>query len=211
MKKRLMALACVAVLTLGMSMTALATNPSVQAGIVSGVDKVVDKNNNAIGGEGSSVKLIVEDIHDTHEHAPEEDYIREDANVKKELDNLKVEIKADEKAQVLDVRNVELETTGNVNAADLFPITITFKVNGIKAGDKVILLHYVSDAKGWEKLDTITGNGTVTATFNSLSPVAFIKLADAKAPSTGEPVSLMLAGAVVALGTVGTVVSKKRK
>lgn len=212
MKKRVMALICAALLVGSMSMTAFATNPSVQAGIVTGVDKVVDKNKNAIGGEGSSVELVVEDIHDTHEHAPEEDYIREETNVKKELDNLKVEVKADEKPQLLDVRNVELKTTGNVNVADLFPITITFKVNGIKAGDTVILLHYVSDEKGWEKLSTTTGNGTVTATFNSLSPVAFIKLADADtSPKTGEPVSLMLAGAAVVVGTVGTVISKKRR
>ena len=199
MKKRLMALACVAVLTLGMSMTALATNPSVQAGIVTGVESVKDN-------AGTSAKVVVEAIHD--EHDEEKDYISTEANVKKELENLKVEVKAGEKVQVLDVKNVEIE--GDASLVK-FPLTITFKVNGIKAGDKVILLHYVSDAKGWEKLDTITGNGTVTATFNSLSPVAFIKLADAKAPSTGEPVSLMLAGAVVALGTVGTVVSKKRK
>lgn len=199
MKKRLMALACVAVLTLGMSMTTLAANPSVQAGIVTGVEGAKDK-------EGTSAKVIVEAIHD--EHDEEKDYISTEANVKKELANLKVEVKTGEKVQVLDVKNVEIE--GDASLVK-FPLTITFKVNGIKAGDKVILLHYVSDAKEWEKLDTITGNGTVTATFNSLSPVAFIKLADAKAPATGEPISLMLAGAVVALGTVGTVVSKKRK
>ncbi len=201
MKKRLMALACVAVLTLGMSMTTLAANPSVQAGIVTGVESAKDN-------AGTSAKVIVEDIHDTHEHAPEEDYIREDANVKKELDKLNVVVKTGEKVQVMDVKNVEIE--GDASLVK-FPLTITFKVNGIKAGDKVILLHYVSDEKGWEKLDTTTGNGTVTATFNSLSPVAFIKLADATSPTTGEPVSLMLAGAVVALGTVGTVISKKRK
>lgn len=201
MKKRLMALACVAVLTLGMSMTTLAANPSVQAGIVTGVEGAKDK-------EGTSAKVVVEAIHDNHEHDEEKDYISTEANVKKELANLKVEVKTGEKVQVLDVKNVEIE--GDASLVK-FPLTITFKVNGIKAGDKVILLHYVSDAKGWEKLDTITGNGTVTATFNSLSPVAFIKLADAKAPATGEPISLMLAGAVVALGTVGTVVSKKRK
>ena len=201
MKKRLMALACVAVLTLGMSMTTLAANPSVQAGIVTGVEGAKDK-------EGTSAKVIVEAIHDNHEHDEEKDYISTEANVKKELANLKVEVKTGEKVQLLDVKNVKIE--GDASLVK-FPLTITFKVNGIKAGDKVILLHYVSDAKGWEKLDTITGNGTVTATFNSLSPVAFIKLADAKAPATGEPISLMLAGAVVALGTVGTVVSKKRK
>ena len=196
-----MALACVAVLTLGMSMTTLAANPSVQAGVVTGVEGAKDK-------EGTSAKVIVEAIHDNHEHDKEKDYISTEANLKKELANLKVEVKTGEKVQVLDVKNVEIE--GDASLVK-FPLTITFTVNGIKAGDKVILLHYVSDAKGWEKLDTITGNGTVTATFNSLSPVAFIKLADAKAPATGEPVSLMLAGAVVALGTVGTVVSKKRK
>ena len=201
MKKRLMALACVAVLTLGMSMTTLAANPSVQAGIVTGVEGAKDK-------DGTSAKVIVEAIHDTHEHDEEKDYISTDANVKKELDKLNVEVKANEKVQVMDVKNVEIEGDASLIK---FPLTITFKVNGIKAGDKVILLHHVSDAKGWEKLDTITGNGTVTATFNSLSPVAFIKLADATSPTTGEPVSLMLAGAVVALGTVGTVVSKKRK
>ena len=201
MKKRLMALACVAVLTLGMSMTTLAANPSVQAGIVTGVEGAKDK-------DGTSAKVIVEAIHDTHEHDEEKDYISTDANVKKELDKLNVEVKANEKVQVMDVKNVEIEGDASLIK---FPLTITFKVNGIKAGDKVNLLHHVSDAKGWEKLDTITGNGTVTATFNSLSPVAFIKLADATSPTTGEPVSLMLAGAVVALGTVGTVISKKRK
>lgn len=201
MKKRLMALACVVVLTLGMSMTTLAANPSVQAGIVTGVEGAKDK-------DGTSAKVIVEAIHDTHEHDEEKDYISTDANVKKELDKLNVEVKANEKVQVMDVKNVEIEGDASLIK---FPLTITFKVNGIKAGDKVILLHHVSDAKGWEKLDTITGNGTVTATFNSLSPVAFIKLADATSPTTGEPVSLMLAGAVVALGTVGTVISKKRK
>lgn len=202
MKKRLMALACVAVLTLGMSMTTLAANPSVQAGIVTGVEGAKDK-------DGTSAKVIVEAIHENHEHDEEKDYISTDANVKKELDKLNVVVKEGEKVEVLDVKNVEIQ--GDASLVK-FPLTITFKVNGIKAGDKVILLHYVDDAKGWEKIDTTTGNGTVTATFNSLSPVAFIKLADATtSPTTGEPVSLMLAGAVVALGTVGTVISKKRK
>ena len=210
MKKRLMALACVAVLTLGMSMTALATNPSVVGDVVTGVDKVVDADKNEIGGAGSSARVIVEKINEGHEHDDEKAYISTDANVKKELANLKVEVKANEKVEVLAVKNVKIEGDKNLIK---FPLTVTFKVNGIKAGDKVILLHYLVDEKVWEKLDTTTGNGTVTATFpKSFSSVAFIKIADATtSPSTGEPVSLMLAGAVVALGTVGTVVSKKRK
>ena len=205
MKRKVMALICAALLVGSMSMTAFATNPSVQAGVVTGVDKVVDGNKS-----DSSAKVIVEAIHDSHEHDEEKDYISTEANVKKELANLKVTVEKDEKVEVLDVKNVEIE--GDASLVK-FPLTITFKVNGIKAGDKVILLHYVSDEKGWEKLDTVTGNGTVTATFNSLSPVAFIKLADAAttSPSTGEPVSLMLAGAAVVVGTVGAAVSKKRR
>lgn len=198
MKKRLMALACVAVLTLGMSMTTLAANPSVQAGVVTGVESAKDN-------AGTSAKVIVEAIHDTHEHVKEKNYISVEANMKKELERLNA---YEEGMKVLDVKNVEIEGDASLIK---FPLTITFTVNGIKAGDKVILLHYVDATKGWEKIDTTTGNGTVTATFNSLSPVAFIKVADATSPTTGEPVSLMLAGAVAALGTVGTVISKKRK
>ena len=198
MKKRLMALACVAVLTLGMSMTTLAANPSVQAGVVTGVESAKDN-------AGTSAKVLVEAIHDTHEHDKEKDYISVEANMKKELERLNA---YEEGMKAIDVKNVEIEGDASLIK---FPLTITFKVNGIKAGDKVILLHYVDATKGWEKIDTTTGNGTVTATFNSLSPVAFIKVADATSPTTGEPVSLMLAGAVAALGTVGTVISKKRK
>ncbi len=205
MKKRLMALACVAVLTLGMSMTTLAANPSVQAGVVTGIEKAADKNGAAVDVEGADAKIIVEAIDDNHEHDAEKDYISVEANMKKELERLNA---YEAGMKVLDVKNVEV--VGDAKLIE-WPVTITFTVNGIKAGDKVILLHYVDATKGWEKIDTTTGNGTVTATFNSLSPVAFIKVADATSPTTGEPVSLMLAGAVVALGTVGTVISKKRK
>ena len=200
-----MALACVAVLVLGMSMTTLAANPSVQAGVVTGIDKVVDKNNAVVGAEGSSVEIVVEAIGEDHTHDAEKDYISVEANMKKELERLNA---YEAGMKLLDVKNVKV--VGDAKLVQ-WPVTITFTVNGIKAGDKVILLHYVDATKGWEKIDTTTGNGTVTATFNSLSPVAFIKVADATSPTTGEPVSLMLAGAVVALGTVGTVISKKRK
>ena len=138
MRKRLMALACAAVLTLGMSMTTLAANPSVQAGVVTGVESAKDN-------AGTSAKVVVEHIDENHEHDEEKDYISTEANVKKELANLKVEVKSDEKVQLLDVKNVYIE--GDASLVK-FPLTITFKVNGIKAGDKVILLHYVSDAKG---------------------------------------------------------------
>ena len=51
---------------------------------------------------------------------------------------------------------------------------ITFNVSGVKAGKKVTVLHQKAD-KSWEKIsDVVVGDGTVTATFTSLSPVAFV-------------------------------------
>ena len=51
---------------------------------------------------------------------------------------------------------------------------ITFNVSGVKAGQKVTVLHQKAD-KSWEKIsDVVVGDGTVTATFTSLSPVAFV-------------------------------------
>lgn len=51
---------------------------------------------------------------------------------------------------------------------------ITFNVSGVKAGQKVTVLHQKAD-ESWEKIsDVVVGDGTVTATFTSLSPVAFV-------------------------------------
>lgn len=201
MKKRVMALICAALLVGSMSMTAFATNPSVQAGIVTGIDKVVDKDNATV----ASGKIVVETITDDHEHDDERDYIKDEANMKKELERLNA---YEAGMKVLDVKNVKVE--GDASAVK-FPVTITFKVNGIKAGDKVILLHYVDEKTGWEKLDTTTGEGTVTATFNSFSPVAFIKVADAESPKTGEPMMAMVAIAAIVIGAAGVVVTSKKR
>lgn len=51
---------------------------------------------------------------------------------------------------------------------------ITFDVSGVKAGQKVTVLHQKADGT-WEKIsNVVVGDGTVTATFTSLSPVAFV-------------------------------------
>ena len=51
---------------------------------------------------------------------------------------------------------------------------ITFNVSGVKAGQKVTVLHQKAD-QTWKKItDVVVGDGTVTATFTSLSPVAFV-------------------------------------
>lgn len=52
----------------------------------------------------------------------------------------------------------------------------TFTVNGITAGDNVVILHW--NGAEWEKITpSSVENGKVTATFGSFSPVVIVKLA----------------------------------
>lgn len=52
----------------------------------------------------------------------------------------------------------------------------TFAVNGIAAGDNVVILHW--NGAEWEKITpSSVENGKVTATFGSFSPVVIVKLA----------------------------------
>lgn len=68
------------------------------------------------------------------------------------------------------------------------PVTITFLIAGIKEGEPLSVLHKKDDGS-WETLPGTTGNGTVTVTFTSLSPVAFVRttiLAQETTTSTSE-------------------------
>lgn len=70
-------------------------------------------------------------------------------------------------AQVLHMVNVEL-------GAKFTKAQITFNVSGVVAGQKIMVLHQCADGS-WEKITPdAVGNGTVTATFTSLSPVAIV-------------------------------------
>ena len=62
--------------------------------------------------------------------------------------------------------------------------TLTFNISGIVAGENVTVLHQKKDGT-WEKISADkVGTGTVTATFTSLSPVAFV--VDGTSAKTGE-------------------------
>lgn len=65
---------------------------------------------------------------------------------------------------------VNLEGSG-VSAEN--PVTVEFAVDGVKEGDTVYVIHYNSTTNEWERLPGTAGNGTVTVTFTSFSPVAF--------------------------------------
>lgn len=89
------------------------------------------------------------------------------AKVVENLDLVKVTgASSAENLTLLDVKDVSVK--GNVK----FPVTLTFNVKGVVSTTKGTILHYNGTA--WEVIDTTMGNGTMTGTFDSLSPVAFV-------------------------------------
>jgi len=120
---------------------------------------------------------------------------------------------------VLDVKDVSIVTVGDGGTDEIaFPVTITFNVTGVTSSSKVTLLHYVNNA--WTVVPCTVGNGTVTASFDSLSPVAFIvdsstaatASTSVKSPKTGESSFGWIAciAAIAAVGTAAAVYSRKR-
>ena len=83
-----------------------------------------------------------------------------------------------------------------------FPLKITFAMKGVTASSKVQILHYNGSA--WEKIDTTVADGTVTGTFGSLSPVAFVvdktTLTSATGTATSPATSATAVSAVAVLG-----------
>lgn len=202
MKKRLMALICVALLTVGMTMTVAAAPSPAASGVVTAIEKAVDKNNAAIAVTGNDAVLVAENL-SADQYATEMAYIKNVDNLKKELGTAYKDGMA-----IIDTKNVKVVGEASLIA---WPVTITFTAKSIKATDDVVMLHYNETNKAWEVIKATVGDGTITGTFNSLSPVVFVKAGAATSPTTGEPISLMVAGAAVLMGAAGAVVSKKRK
>ncbi|MDE7435747.1 MAG: LPXTG cell wall anchor domain-containing protein [Lachnospiraceae bacterium] len=71
---------------------------------------------------------------------------------------------------VLTFADVNLE---GATASEANPITVTFLVEGVKAGHDISVIHKKADGT-WETLTGTAGDGTVTATFTSFSPIAIV-------------------------------------
>lgn len=89
------------------------------------------------------------------------------------------------KAAALDASktiNVDVKMIADVKGTPGTPVT--FKVAGITANSCVLVLHWNGSA--WEAIPATVGEGTVTATFNSFSPVAIVEFG--AAPTAGGDV-----------------------
>lgn len=166
--KKFIALACAAVLTVASAVTAFA-QPSVS---VSGVATAVIS---ATGKDGNAVNATISEV--PAEYA---DAVAEVKTAEKLKELLGSEYTST--MQVVDVKDV------TVPDGTVFPVTITFKVTGVAASTKVAVLHYNTTTKAWEKVESKAGDGTITATFTSLSPVAFVadKATDASTTTTNK-------------------------
>ncbi len=210
--KKLIAFVCAAVLTVSTAVTALAQPSVTVTGVVTGTQTATDKN-------GNTVTVEIQEV-------PEE-YADAVAEVKT-AEKLK-ELLGDaytEGMEVVDVKDI------TVPEGTEFPVTITFTVTGVTETSKVAVLHYDTTAKKWEKVESKAGNGTITATFTSLSPVAFVvdkntvsssssttagststsgSTSGTTSPKTGEANVMMWAGMVAVAALAGMAVTYRRR
>lgn len=193
--KRLAGFCAAAVLALSMSLGAFAAeSPSAEGIVISG--KTSDANGNA-------VQVTLQEV--------------TDATAKAKLDD------ADYLKQVIGDEYVEGMKVADMKDVSVpegtpMPVTIEFEVNGVNKNTKVVVLHY--NGTEWEKVKVdAVDYRSVTATFDSLSPVAFIldkvdttASVGSTSPKTGmSPLVLMAAfGAVVCVAGAVVLTKKER-
>lgn len=193
--KRLAGFCAAAVLALSMSLGAFAAeSPSAEGIVISG--KTSDANGNA-------VQVALQEVTDATAKAKLDD-----------ADYLK-QIVGDEYVEGMKVADMK-----DVSVPDgtPMPVTIEFEVNGVNKNTKVVVLHY--NGTEWEKIKVdAVDYRSVTATFDSLSPVAFIldkvdetASVGTTSPKTGmSPLVVMAAfGAVICVAGAVALTKKER-
>lgn len=163
--KKVLGIVLAGTLSIAMGITAFATPSPEKNAIVTEYTEAVDKN-------GNNVEIIIENLTEEGKEAAK---LLQDKQTLKEIigDNYV------DGMEVIDVR--EVRAIGN----PVFPVTITFKVPGELASTNVAILHYENGA--WTEEPSKAGKGTITATFDSLSPVAFVVDKNTSASSTESP------------------------
>ena len=204
MRRKLMALVSAVVLAAATVTTAFAAPSVTVSGVVSGIQSATDKS-------GNEVAIKVENVSETNFTAEETTAVEEIKSIDKVKEVMEAAgVTFEEGMQVVDIKNV-IAPEGTE-----FPVTITFKVAGVTANSRVAVLHFDTAKGAWEVVESKAGEGTITATFNSLSPVAFVVDKDtaangATSPQTGEPITLALAGLAICAGAVGMGITAKRR
>lgn len=206
--KKLVAVLCAAVMTVGMAVNVFAAPSPVISGAVEKVTAATDANGNA-------AEVIIQTLTEA-----EQDFTAEE---KTAVDELKADPAAvakevlgdeyDTDLQLVDIRNLIVK--GDVQ----FPLTLTLKITGVTKDSNVKVLHFNKDTNGWEKVPvTVNEDGTITFTVDSLSPFAFFvdgttakNVGSATSPATGESNAMVWVAIVAVAAAAGMVVTYRRK
>lgn len=189
--KRLASFCAALTLAFSLSIGAFAAESPSVSGVVS--------NGTGTDANGNAVTATISEVTDNE--------------AKAKLDDLKTILGSDytENMVVADVKNV------TVPEGTVFPVQLTFNVSGVTSGSKVIVLLY--NGTEWEKIAVdAVGDGTVTVTFTSLSPVAIIveraaaSASGTTSPKTGTSPVVMMAifGAVICMAGAVVLTKKER-
>lgn len=186
MTKKLLLLALVLALTGGTALPALAV-PSVSGSAAPAISSAVTAGDGSVLSIGD---LIVTPVVEAAALAPEVaqrlerayELIRDAGSVTAFLEEnpaVRAAVSAgteDAAEEPLTVESVfEVTPVGGVaeRLAAGQAVTLSFVVPGLKASQRAVVLHF-SDREAWEAVPSVAGEGYVTATFTSLSPVAIL-------------------------------------
>lgn len=210
--KKLVAVLCAAVMTVGMAVNVFAApSPSV-SGVVTAVESAKDADGNAVDIKMETVSEAEAEQHFTEEEKAAVAEIKESKEKFEAIAKEALGDKFKEGMELVDIRNLYVPEGANVT----FPLTITVKVTGVTETSTVAVLHYTNGA--WEDVKATAGNGTVTFTVNSLSPFAFIVDANTAknagsttSPATGEANTMVWVAIVAVAAAAGMVVTYRKK
>ena len=155
----------------------------------SGSDFVVGGISNAVDADGNDVSGFLEVTELPDEYADVAAQLRT-------AEGLQAAMGADYNENMIVLDIVEARVVGDASQVK-FPVTITFQVNGVTASTRGTILHYTGSV--WEKIPTTMGEGTMTGTFASLSPVAFVVDKTTLTGGTVSPKTSAQSAAAVAL------------
>lgn len=210
--KKLVAVLCAAVMTVGMAVNVFAApSPSV-SGVVTAVESAKDADGNAVDIKIETVSEAEAEQHFTEKEKAAVAEIKESKEKFEAIAKEALGDKFEEGMELVDIRNLYVPEGANVT----FPLTITVKVTGVTEASKVAVLHYTNGK--WEDVNAVAGNGTITFTVNSLSPFAFIvdantakNVGSTTSPATGEANTMVWVAIVAVAAVAGMVVTYRKK
>lgn len=210
--KKLVAVLCAAVMTVGMAVNVFAApSPSV-SGVVTAVVSAKDADGNAVDIKMETVSEAEAEQHFTEEEKAAVAKIKESKEKFEAIAKEALGDKFEEGMELVDIRNLYVPEGASVT----FPLTITVKVTGVTETSTVAVLHYTNGK--WEDVNAVAGNGTITFTVNSLSPFAFIVDANTAknagsttSPATGEANTMVWVAIVAVAAAAGMVVTYRKK